>query len=195
MLPPSNSFDEHAASSRARDDLRQSSRDNGRVSAVSPTRHARDGGATRTSRGAELLTAPVQRDGRPETFGRATQRPSSSSSSSSGRVDSLWNRGMRDCGCRLDWAQLHQRTFGTDVLLCPCGGRRSIRSLHSTRKQASGPAGGTRRHAPLAGAASRHRAAAVAPLDVKDIPRFAPTRRSHATGVSVLSPPPAPPHP
>ena len=22
---------------------------------------------------------------------------------------------------RLDWAQLHQRTFGTDVLRCPCG--------------------------------------------------------------------------
>lgn len=37
---------------------------------------------------------------------------------------------------RLDWAQLHQRTFGTDVLQCPCGGRRSIRSVHSTRKQA-----------------------------------------------------------
>ena len=37
---------------------------------------------------------------------------------------------------RLDWASLHQHTFGTDVLLCPCGGRRSIRSLHSTRKQA-----------------------------------------------------------
>ena len=37
---------------------------------------------------------------------------------------------------RLDWASLHQHTFGTDVLRCPCGGRRSIRSLHSTRKQA-----------------------------------------------------------
>ena len=37
---------------------------------------------------------------------------------------------------RLDWAQLHQRTFGTDVLRCPCGGRRSIRAVHSTRKQA-----------------------------------------------------------
>ena len=37
---------------------------------------------------------------------------------------------------RLDWAQLHQRTFGIDVLLCPCGGRRSIRRLHSTRSQA-----------------------------------------------------------
>jgi hypothetical protein len=31
---------------------------------------------------------------------------------------------------------LHQRTFGTDVLRCPCGGRRTIRRLHSTRKQA-----------------------------------------------------------
>jgi len=37
---------------------------------------------------------------------------------------------------RLDWASLHQRTFGTDVLQCPCGGRRSISSIHSTRKQA-----------------------------------------------------------
>jgi Putative transposase len=37
---------------------------------------------------------------------------------------------------RLDWAQLHQRTFGTDVLRCPCGGRRTITSFHSTRKQA-----------------------------------------------------------
>ena len=36
----------------------------------------------------------------------------------------------------LDWATLHQRTWGTDVLRCPCGGRRSIRSLHSTRAQA-----------------------------------------------------------
>ncbi len=36
---------------------------------------------------------------------------------------------------RLDWAQLHQKTFGNDVLLCPCGGRRSIRAVHSTRKQ------------------------------------------------------------
>ena len=33
-------------------------------------------------------------------------------------------------------AQLHQHTFGTDVLRCPCGGRRTIRGLHSTRKQA-----------------------------------------------------------
>ena len=37
---------------------------------------------------------------------------------------------------RLNWAQLHQHTFGNDVLRCPCGGRRTIRRLHSTRKQA-----------------------------------------------------------
>ncbi len=37
---------------------------------------------------------------------------------------------------RLDWAPLHQRTFGTDVLRRPCGGRRSIRAVHSTRQQA-----------------------------------------------------------
>ena len=37
---------------------------------------------------------------------------------------------------RLDWASLHQHTFGNDVLRCPCGGRRSIRAVHSTRKQA-----------------------------------------------------------
>jgi len=35
---------------------------------------------------------------------------------------------------RLDWATLHQRTFGTDVLRCPCGGRvmPSAVSLSST---------------------------------------------------------------
>lgn len=34
---------------------------------------------------------------------------------------------------RLDWATLHQHTFGTDVLLCPkCGCRRRIRALFST---------------------------------------------------------------
>ena len=37
---------------------------------------------------------------------------------------------------RLDWATLHTRTFGTDVLRCPCGGRRTVRSLHLTRKAA-----------------------------------------------------------
>jgi hypothetical protein len=37
---------------------------------------------------------------------------------------------------RLDWASLHQHTFGVDVLRCPCGGRRRIIALHSTRKAA-----------------------------------------------------------
>ena len=37
---------------------------------------------------------------------------------------------------RLDWATLHQHTFGTDVLQCPCGGRRTIRALFSTHKAA-----------------------------------------------------------
>jgi hypothetical protein len=36
---------------------------------------------------------------------------------------------------RLDWASLHQHTFGVDVLRCPCGGRR-IHAIHSTRKTA-----------------------------------------------------------
>ena len=41
-----------------------------------------------------------------------------------------------------EYEQLQQRAtqerlgFGTDVLRCPCGGRRSIRSLHSTAKLA-----------------------------------------------------------
>ncbi|MDX2014721.1 MAG: transposase [Myxococcaceae bacterium] len=37
---------------------------------------------------------------------------------------------------RLDWATLHQHTFGTDVLRCPCGGRRRLHAIHSTRKAA-----------------------------------------------------------
>ncbi|MDP2275404.1 MAG: hypothetical protein Q8K32_31950 [Archangium sp.] len=37
---------------------------------------------------------------------------------------------------RIDWATLHRRTFGTDVLQCPCGGRRTVTALHSTRKAA-----------------------------------------------------------
>lgn len=37
---------------------------------------------------------------------------------------------------RIDWATLHRRTFGTDVLQCPCGGRRAVTALHSTRKAA-----------------------------------------------------------
>lgn len=38
---------------------------------------------------------------------------------------------------RIDWATLHQRTFGNDVLTCPhCGGSRKVHALHSTRKAA-----------------------------------------------------------
>ncbi|MDP3238070.1 MAG: transposase [Myxococcales bacterium] len=37
---------------------------------------------------------------------------------------------------RLDWASLHQHTFGVDVLRCPCGGRRRIIAIHSTRQAA-----------------------------------------------------------
>ena len=37
---------------------------------------------------------------------------------------------------RVDWARLHQHTFGNDVLRCPCGGTRSIRALFSTRAAA-----------------------------------------------------------
>jgi len=33
---------------------------------------------------------------------------------------------------RIDWATLHQHTFGTDVLRCPCGGRRLVRAVFST---------------------------------------------------------------
>lgn len=37
---------------------------------------------------------------------------------------------------RLDWATLHQRTFGTDVLHCACGGRRTVHAVHTTRNAA-----------------------------------------------------------
>ena len=37
---------------------------------------------------------------------------------------------------RVDWATLHQHTFGNDVLRCPCGGRRTIKALFSTHKAA-----------------------------------------------------------
>jgi hypothetical protein len=36
----------------------------------------------------------------------------------------------------IDWATLRRRTFGTDVLQCPCGGRRKVTALHSTRRAA-----------------------------------------------------------
>ncbi len=38
---------------------------------------------------------------------------------------------------RLDWATLHRRTFGTDVLRCACGGRRRVHAVHTTRNAAS----------------------------------------------------------
>ena len=41
-------------------------------------------------------------------------------------------KGKRKQRPRIDWARLHQHTFGTDVLRCPCGGIRSIRALFST---------------------------------------------------------------
>jgi hypothetical protein len=37
---------------------------------------------------------------------------------------------------RLDWATLHRHTFGTDVLHCPCGGRRRILAVRTTRQAA-----------------------------------------------------------
>ena len=37
---------------------------------------------------------------------------------------------------RIDWATLHRRSFGTEVLRCPCGGTRTVNALHATRKAA-----------------------------------------------------------
>jgi hypothetical protein len=37
---------------------------------------------------------------------------------------------------RLDWPTLLQRTFGEDVLRCPCGGQRTVRRLSATRAAA-----------------------------------------------------------
>lgn len=38
---------------------------------------------------------------------------------------------------RIDWAELHRRTFNNDVLTCPhCGGARKLIALHSTSKTA-----------------------------------------------------------
>lgn len=36
----------------------------------------------------------------------------------------------------IDWATLHRRTFGAEVLRCPCGGTRTVNALHATRKAA-----------------------------------------------------------
>src|SRR5262245_36733511 len=37
---------------------------------------------------------------------------------------------------RLDWASLHKRTFGIDVLRCPCCGRRTVHAVHLTQRAA-----------------------------------------------------------
>lgn len=38
---------------------------------------------------------------------------------------------------RLDWATLHARTWGTDVWRCPCGGRRKVVAVVTSRRPAS----------------------------------------------------------
>jgi hypothetical protein len=45
-------------------------------------------------------------------------------------------RAVKPKRLRIDWASLHQHTFGNDVLRCPCGARRTIRALHSTHQAA-----------------------------------------------------------
>ena len=37
---------------------------------------------------------------------------------------------------RLDWAALHARTWGTDVWLCPCGGKRKVMAVVTSRRTA-----------------------------------------------------------
>jgi hypothetical protein len=37
---------------------------------------------------------------------------------------------------RVDWATLHQHTFGIDVLRCLCGGRRTTKAVFSTHQAA-----------------------------------------------------------
>ena len=37
---------------------------------------------------------------------------------------------------QLDWVQLHLHTFGTDLLRCPCGGRRRIHAVHTAPRAA-----------------------------------------------------------
>ena len=37
---------------------------------------------------------------------------------------------------RIDWAMLHARTWGTDVLQCPCGGRRKVLAVVANRRTA-----------------------------------------------------------
>lgn len=37
---------------------------------------------------------------------------------------------------RLDWASLHARTWGVDVWLCPCGGKRKVTAIVTGRRVA-----------------------------------------------------------
>jgi hypothetical protein len=37
---------------------------------------------------------------------------------------------------RMDWASLQQRTFGADVWACPCGGRRKVLAVVTSRRTA-----------------------------------------------------------
>jgi hypothetical protein len=92
---------------------------------------------------------------------------------------------------RLDWATLHQLTFGTDVLRCPCGGRRTIRALHSTRKAqrrdsspSASPCPRARSRRPL------RRLSWPSPSD--GLPDVSLTKARHATAASTSQEPPSP---
>ena len=37
---------------------------------------------------------------------------------------------------RLDWASLHAKTWGVDVWLCPCGGKRKVIAIVTSRRAA-----------------------------------------------------------
>ncbi|MCA3011216.1 MAG: hypothetical protein INH41_02325 [Myxococcaceae bacterium] len=74
---------------------------------------------------AESLTAPARR------------RPLRVLPQGEGRLRPPAQR-LRPHRRRLDWASLHRHTLGTDVLRCPCGGRRRLHVIHSTRKTAKG---------------------------------------------------------
>ena len=69
---------------------------------------------------------------RPVVTQPVASAPASASASASASAPAPAKKPRR----HLDWATLHQRTWGTDVLRCPCGGRRSTRCLHSTRAAA-----------------------------------------------------------
>jgi hypothetical protein len=37
----------------------------------------------------------------------------------------------------MDWATLHERTFGNDVFRCPRGGTHNVNAIHTTQKAAT----------------------------------------------------------